>query len=112
MAGNAFSTRTGSPLSLAFAPQTNVPVYASLVRMLWTLVLAQSFPLGLEMPSLLRVRMISSVPPPASAMLNMRLTMRDASGLISRVGRFLGPSLHHDPVVAVRGVAGNPEASR
>ena len=92
MAGNAFSTRTGSALSLAFAPQTSVPVYASLVRMLWTLVLAHSLPLGLAMPSLLRVRMISSVPSPASAMSNMRLTMRDASGSISRVGLFFGPS--------------------
>ena len=92
MAGNAFSTRTGSALSLAFAPQINVPVYASLVRMLWTLALPQSFPLGLEMPSLLRVRVISSVPLPASAMSKMRLTMRDVSGLISRVGLFLGPS--------------------
>ena len=92
MAGNAFSTRTGSAWSLAFTPQSIVPAYASLVRMPWTLVLPQSFPLGLAMPSLLRVRMISSVPFPASAMSNMRLTMRDASGLISRVGLFLGPS--------------------
>ena len=32
MAGNAFSTRTGSAWSLAFTPQSIVPVYASLVR--------------------------------------------------------------------------------
>ena len=92
MAGNAFSTRTGSALSLALIPQTSVPVYASLVRMLWTLVLAQSFPLGLAMPSLLSVRMISSVPFPASAMSYMRLTVGATSGSISRVGLFLGPS--------------------
>ena len=33
MAGNAFSTRTGSALSLALRPQTRVPVYASLTSM-------------------------------------------------------------------------------
>ena len=38
-----------------FTPQSIVPVYASLVRMPWTLVLPQSFPLGLAMPSSLRV---------------------------------------------------------
>ena len=92
MAGKAFSTRTGSALSLPLAPQSNVPVYASLVRMPWTLVLPQSFSLGLAMPSLLRMRVISRVPLPASARLKMRRTMRDVSGLISRVGRFLGPS--------------------
>ena len=51
-----------------------------------------SFPLGLAMPSLLRMRVISRVPLPASARSKMRRTMRDVSGLISRVGRFLGPS--------------------
>ena len=67
-------------------------MYASLVRMPWTLVLPQSFPLGLAMPSPFRVLVISSIPLPASAMSKMRLTMRDASGSGSRVGRFLGPS--------------------
>ena len=41
IAGNAFSTLTGSVLILAFTPQSNVPVYTSLVRMLWTLVFDQ-----------------------------------------------------------------------
>lgn len=53
---------------------------------------AQSFPLGLSMPSSLRVLVICTIPLPASAPSKMRLTMRDASGSGSRVGRFLGPS--------------------
>ena len=56
--------------------------------------------------------MISSVPFPASAMSNMRLTMRDASEIDLQGGSLLGSVLHHDPVVAEGSVAGNPEASR
>ena len=48
MAGNAFSTRTGSAPFLALAPQIKVPVYVSLMRMAWTLVLPQRFPLRLD----------------------------------------------------------------
>ena len=62
MAVNACSTRTGSAWSLAFTPQSIVPVYASLVRMPWTLVLPQSFPLGLAMPSSLRVLVMFYAP--------------------------------------------------
>ena len=92
MAGNAFSTRTGSAPSFALAPQTRVPVYASLVRTLWMLVLPQTFPAGLAMPSPLRVRVMSSIPLPASDIAKMRSTMGDVAGFGSRVGRFLGPS--------------------
>ena len=62
------------------------------MRIAWTLVLPQGFPLGLVMPSSLRMRAISSVDFPASDMSNIRLTMREESGSSSNLGRFLGPS--------------------
>ena len=62
VAGNAFSTRTGSAPSFALLPQTRVPRYASFLRMLWTVGLFQSLPLGLAMPSSLRMRTIFSIP--------------------------------------------------
>ena len=62
------------------------------MRMAWTLVLPQGFPLGLVMPSSLRMRAMSSVDFPASDMSNMRLTMREEPGSSSSLGRFLGPS--------------------
>ena len=92
MAGNAFSTRTGSALSLASAPQTRAPVYASFLRMMWTPFLDQSLPVGLAMPSSLRVRVMSRIPLPASAMPKMRSTTAAVVGSGSRVGRFLAPS--------------------
>ena len=64
---------------------------------------------ALHLP-LARMRVISSVLFPASAMSKMRLMIRDESGSGSKVGRFLGPVLHHDPVVTEGGIAGNPEA--
>ncbi len=92
MAGNALSTRTGSALSFAFVPQTSVPVYASLLRMMWTPFLDQSLPVGLAMPSSLRVRAMSRIPLPDSATSKMRLTTGEVAGSGSRVGRFLAPS--------------------
>ena len=62
------------------------------MRMAWTLVLPQGFPLGLVMPSSLRIRAMSSVDFPASDMSNMRLTTWDESGSGSSLGRFFGPS--------------------
>ena len=82
------------------------------MRMVWTLVLPQSFPLGLRMPSPLRVLVMSVIPLPASARSKMRLTMREASGSGCKVGALLRPVLHHHPVVAEGGVAGDPEAAR
>ena len=61
IAGNAFSTLTGSDLLLALAPQSKPPVYTSLVRMLWTLVFDQGFPLELVIPSSLRIHAMSLV---------------------------------------------------
>ena len=55
---------------------------------------APELPPGTGDSTVVEVRMILSVPFPASAMSNMRLTMRDASGSISRVGRFLGPCFY------------------
>ena len=92
IAGNASSTRTGSALSLAFTPQINVPVYVSLMRIAWRVVLPQRFPLGLAMPSSLSVRAMSSVDFPASDMSKIRLTTLDESGSGSSLGLFLGPS--------------------
>ena len=92
IAGNASSTRTGSAPSLAFKPQTNVPVYVSLMRIAWRVVLPQRFPLGLAMPSSLSVRAMSSVDFPASDMSKMRLMTWDESGSGSSLGLFLGPS--------------------
>ena len=59
-----------------------------------------------------RVLVMSVIPLPASARSKMRLTMREASGSGCKVGRFLGAVLHHHPVVAEGGVAGDPEAAR
>ena len=92
MAGKAFSTRTGSALSLASVPQTRVPVYASFLRMIWTPFLDQSLPVGLAMPSSLSVRVMSRIPLPTSAMPKMRSTTGAVVGSGSSVGRFLAPS--------------------
>ena len=92
MAGNAVSTRTGSALFLASTPQTNVPVYTSFFRMMWTPFLDQSLPVGLAMPSSLKVRVMSRIPLPASAMPKMRSTTEEVAGSGSRVGLFLAPS--------------------
>ena len=92
VAGNAFSTRTGPTPSLALLPQTRVPRYASFLRMLWTVGLFQSLPLGLAMPSSLRMRTIFIIPLRDSARSKMRLTMPFVSGSGSRVGLSLGPS--------------------
>ena len=92
MAGNAFSTLTGSALSLASTPHTRVPVYTSLRRMMWTPFLDQSLPVGLAMPSSLRVLVMSRMPVPDSAMSKMRSTTGAVAGSGSRVGRFLAPS--------------------
>ena len=92
MAGKAFSIRIGSALSLASVPQTRVPVYASFLRMMWTPFLDQSLPVGLAMPSSLRVRVMSMIPLPASAMPKMRSTTVAVMRSGSRVGRFLAPS--------------------
>ena len=62
------------------------------MRMAWTLVLPHCFPLGLAMPSLLRMRVMSVIPLPASDRSKMRLTMGAVSGSICSVGLFLGPS--------------------
>ena len=74
MAGNAFSTRTGGAPSLASTPQTRVPVYTSFLRMMWTPFLDQSLPVGLAIPSSLRVRVTARIPLPALAMPKMRST--------------------------------------
>ena len=92
MAGNAFSTLTGSAPSLASVPQTRVPVYTSFLRMMWTPFFVHCLPVGLAMPSSLRVRAMSRIPLPDSAMPKMRSTTGDVSGSGSRVGRFLAPS--------------------
>ena len=92
VAGNAFSTRTGSAPSLALLPQTRMPRYASFLRMLWTVGLFQSLPLGLAMPSSLRMRTIFIIPLRDSARSKIRLTMPVVSGSGSRVGLSLGPS--------------------
>ena len=60
--------------------------------MKWMPFLDQSLPVGLAMPSSFRVRVIFSIPVPASARSKMRLTTVAASGSSSRVGRFLAPS--------------------
>ena len=59
-----------------------VPVYVSFLRMMWTPFLVQSLPVGLAMPSSLRVRVMSRIPLPASARPKMRSTTAevDASG--------------------------------
>ena len=62
------------------------------MRIAWTLVLPQGFPLGLVMPSSLRMRAMSSVDLPASDRSNMRMTTREESGSSSSLGLFLGPS--------------------
>ena len=92
MAGNALSTLTGSAPSLALLPQTRVPKYASFLRMLWTVGLFQSLPLGLAIPSSLRMRTIFIIPFRVSARSKMRLTMPVVSGSGSRAGLSLGPS--------------------
>ena len=46
-------------------PQTRVPVYTSFLRMMWTPFLDQSLPVGLAMPSSLRVRVMARIPLPA-----------------------------------------------
>ena len=56
------------------------------------LILFQSLPLGLAIPSSLRMRAIFSIPLRDSARSNMRLTMGEVSGSISRVGLSLEPS--------------------
>ena len=92
IAGKAFSTRTGSALSLASVPQTRLPVYTSFLRMMWTPFLDQSLPVGLAMPSSLRVRVMARIPLPASAMPKMRSTTAEVAASGSREGRFLAPS--------------------
>ena len=92
MAGKAFSTRTGSALSLALVPQTRAPAYVSFLRMMCTPFLDQSLPVGLAMPSSLRVRVMFRIPLPDSAMPKMRSTTAAVASSGSRVGRFLAPS--------------------
>ncbi|MXY43498.1 MAG: hypothetical protein F4Y50_05490 [Dehalococcoidia bacterium] len=50
------------------------------------------FPVAVAMPSSFRMRVVFSIPFPASAMSKMRLTMGAVSGSGSSVGRFLAPS--------------------
>ncbi|MDE2780745.1 MAG: hypothetical protein OXI91_13880 [Chloroflexota bacterium] len=52
----------------------------------------QGLPVGLAMPSSFRVRVMSRMPLPDSAISKMRLTTGEVSGLGSRVGRFFAPS--------------------
>ena len=77
-----------------------------------TLVLPQSFPLGLAIPSSLRVLVMSV--DPFACLGKVEDVLDDAGGI--RVGlqggAFLRPVGHHDPVVTEGGVAGNPEAAR
>ena len=111
MAGCASSTRTGGAPSLALAPQTTVPAYASLVSTKWTVVLSHFLPLEVGMPSALRVLAMSRVLFPWRAMSKMRRATASAGGFSSSLGRFFGPVLDVDPLVAVGGVGGHPEAS-
>ena len=87
-------------------------MYASLVSMPWTLVLPQSFPLGLEMP--LVVEGADDFERPVSGIRHVEDALDDGGrfGVDLQGGPLLGSVLHHDPVVAEWGVAGNPEASR
>ena len=77
---------------MALAPQTTVPVYASLLSMVWMVLLSHRFPLGLATPSALRALVMSRELLPCRAMSKMRLTTASAGGFSSSVGRFLGPS--------------------
>ena len=114
IAGKAFSTRTGSALSLASVPQTRLPVYTSFLRMMWTPFLDQSFPAGLAMPSSLRARAMSKHPPTGFGHVEEALltTAEPSSSSGSRVGRFLAPSWTYDLAEAVGHPAGDPEATR
>ena len=58
-----------------------VPVYVSFLRMMWTPFLVQSLPVGLAMPSSLRVRVMSRIPLPASARPKMRSTTAEVDAL-------------------------------
>ena len=54
--------------------------------------LAPDLPCGAGDSSSLRVRVMSSIPLPASDIAKMRSTMGDVAASGSREGRFLGPS--------------------
>ena len=76
------------------------------------MVLSHFLPLEVGMPSALRVLAMSRVLLPWRAMSKMRRATASAGGFSSSLGRFFGPVLDVDPLVAVGGVGGHPEASR
>ena len=112
MAGCVSSTRTGGAPSLALAPQTTVPAYASLVSTKWTVVLSHFLPLEVGMPSALRVL----VDVQGAFALEGHVEDAPGHGVGGRVqlqlGALRGPILDVDPLVAVGCVGGHPEASR
>ena len=73
------------------------------------LVLPHGFPLGLVMPSSLRMRAISRVDFPASDMSNTRLTTLRRIGIGLQLRSLLGSVLDHHPVVAEWSLAGHPK---
>ena len=81
------------------------------MRMVWTLVLPQSFPLGAQ--DALAVEGPGDVRHSAAGLGKVEDALDDTRGI--RVGlqggALLRPVLHHHPVVAEGGVAGDPEAA-